>query len=373
MRVFFDYSPDMATPLETYNRLLVAGNVKPDEAQQAVVRYLDDLYHVLCTHMRFAQGLRLLFKKPIAPRGVYIHGDVGRGKSMLMDLFFDSIPFIQKRRVHFHEFMQEIHDRIYQYRQENKGCKVHDPIVSIAKDMRRDVILLCFDEFQVKDIADASLLGRLFTALMNHHIVIVMTSNRIPDDLYKGGLNRQRFLPFIDLIKEKMDVLFLDSIVDYRFNEVGGYPVWFHPLNEETRMNMEHSFLRLTGDKDIQSHYIMVKRRKVFVPRMVQGVARFSFIDLCGINLGVIDYLAVAQSFHTVFIEDIPVLSVGNRNEALRFIHLIDVFYEHKIKIIISCETTPERLYQGRGGVFEFQRTVSRLQEMQSEKYMRNQ
>lgn len=353
-------------PLAKYNALIESGILQPDSGQADVVARLNSLNEML-KPTSFTQ----IFKKKPSPRGIYIHGDVGRGKSMLMDLFYESAEEKRKRRVHFHAFMQEVHERIHDYRQQlKKGLvKGDDPIPPVASDLSKSARLLCFDEFQVKDIADASILGRLFEALFSAGVIVVATSNRIPDELYQGGLNRHRFLPFIDLLKTRVDVLYLDSPTDYRLDRLKGYPVWFKPIGSAARNEMDNAFIRMTGGADAIRATLSVKGREVVIPSSAQGVARFEFTDLCAANLGAADYLELARTFHTVFIDNIPILSPERRNEAIRFVNLIDALYEHKVKLLASAEADPTELYPLGDSAFEFRRTASRLYEMQSEDY----
>ena len=304
--------------------------------------------------------------------GLYLWGGVGRGKSMLMDLFFETAAIAPKRRVHFHAFMQETHERIFDWRQKEKAGKVKgsDPIPPIAEMVAREASLLCFDEFQVHDIADASILGRLFAQLFELGVVVVATSNRAPDGLYEGGLNRHRFLPFIDLVKTKMDVLHLDSATDYRLDRIRGLPVYHTPLGASADAALDDAFEKLTDAVHGEPMTLSLKGRAVEVPEAMHGVARFSFSDLCARPLGAADYLKIAQSFHTVIIRDVPVLGAEKRNEAKRFVTLIDALYEAKTKLILSAEAPPSSLYEKGDGAFEFERTVSRLMEMQSADYI---
>lgn len=271
-------------------------------------------------------------------------GGVGRGKSMLMDLFFEHAPVERKRRVHFHAFMLEVHKHIHPWRQQGRQSQTRigaDPIPPVADIITESATLLCFDEFQVHNPADAMILRRLFTALFGNGIVVVSTSNRVPDDLYQGGLNRDRFQPCIDLLKERLDIVVLDE-----------------------------DFTRLTDAADGKPDQIVLRGRRIVVPEAAKGVARFSFSDLCESAVGAEDYLAIAQLYHTVIVADVPRLSAEKRNEAKRFVTLIDALYEHKVKLIISAAAAAEDLYAKGHGAFEFERAVSRLHEMQSEEYL---
>ncbi|MFZ4690504.1 MAG: cell division protein ZapE, partial [Polymorphobacter sp.] len=309
---------------------------------------------------------------PVLPRGLYIWGGVGRGKSMLMDLFYSHSRVSPKRRVHFHEFMLEVHGLIHAERQ--KGGP--DPIPAVAAAVSAGARLLAFDEMQVKDIADAAILSRLFTALFDNGVTVVTTSNRVPGDLYKDGLNRQLFVPFIALIEQKCAVVTLDGPTDYRLERLGGAATWHVPSGPAATAAMAETFFRLTDypveDRArVPTETIAVPGgRTLFVPKALKGVAVFSFARLCRNPLGAADYLAVARHFHTVFIVGIPMMGPENRNEAVRFITLIDALYEQKVKLIAAADAAPAALYPVGDGAFEFDRTVSRLMEMQSAAYM---
>ena len=363
-------------PLPAYRERIARGEIAEDAAQAHVAARLQHLADDLAEwrpgqkagpFSRFGFG-----KKVTPPEGLNIWGGVGRGKSMLMDLFFETAAIAPKRRVHFHAFMQETHERIFDWRQKEKAgtVKGSDPIPPVAGMIAREAALLCFDEFQVHDIADASILGRLFAQLFDLGVVIVATSNRAPDGLYEGGLNRHRFLPFIELVKTKMDVLHLDSATDYRLDRIRGLPVYHTPLGQAADAALDDAFEKLTDAAHGEPMTLSLKGRAVEVPEAMHGVARFSFSDLCTRPLGAADYLKIAQSFHTVIIRDVPVLGAEKRNEAKRFVTLIDALYEAKTKLILSAEAPPSSLYEKGDGAFEFERTVSRLMEMQSADYI---
>ncbi len=359
------------TPLEKYDALIAEGALAGDAAQREVALRLTALHDALKKQCGGWRRLCFWRRRGAVPRGLYIYGDVGRGKSMLMDLFFATAPVAAKRRVHFHAFMQETHERIFAYRQKKKrGAKNHDPIAPIAKQIAARAKLLCFDEFQVKDIADASLLGRLFTALFAQGVVVVATSNHAPDGLYKGGLNRARFLPFIDLLCDKLDVLLLDSPKDYRLDRLKNRPVWATPLGAAARAFMDEAFAALTDKAAGQKAQLKIKGRVLPVPCQAQGVARFSFAEICGADLGAGDYLLLAQTYHTLMIDDIPTLGAEKRNEALRFVHLVDALYEHKVKLLASAASTADGLCAENLAGVDFARTASRLTEMQGQDYM---
>ena len=363
-------------PLSAYRRKIEKREIASDPAQARAAERLQHLHDDLA-HWKPGKkvGPMAIFGigKPLTPpEGVYLWGDVGRGKSMLMDLFFDHARLKPKRRVHFHAFMLETHERIFQWRQREKAGEVKggDPIPPVAREIAKDAALLCFDEFQVQDIADASILGRLFTQLFDLGVIVVATSNIAPDRLYEGGLNRQRFLPFIELVKERMDVVHLDSANDYRLDRMMGLPVYYTPLGSEARASLDRAFRQLTDLDHGHPTTLALKGRAVEVPQAAHGVARFSFEELCARPLGAADYIKIAQSFHTVLVDDVPLMGPERRNEAKRFVTLVDALYEAKTKLILSAAAEPSALYREGDGAFAFERTVSRLMEMQSRDYL---
>ena len=356
-----------------------SGRIEQDAAQLALLERFDDLMERLARQpaRNSASSLARLFgrKREAEPvRGLYIWGSVGRGKTMLMDMFFDAAPVAAKRRAHFHAFMAEVHSRVHAWRQDKKAgrAKGDDPIRPIADQLAKEAQLLCFDEFTVTDIADAMILGRLFEALFARGVTIVATSNVEPERLYEGGLNRALFLPFVALLMERMDVARLDARTDFRLEKIGGSPVYYTPANEGAREAMDRLFQSLTGHAHGAPSSLDVLGRTLRVPEAASRVARFSFDDLCSRPLAAVDYLAVAENFHTVFIDGAPVMPQHMRNEAKRFINLIDTLYDQHVKLIISADAPPTGLYTGDYGreAFEFERTASRLIEMQSESYL---
>ncbi|MFQ5626070.1 MAG: cell division protein ZapE, partial [Methyloligellaceae bacterium] len=305
-------------------------------------------------------------KKGEVPEGLYIFGGVGRGKTMLMDLFFEAVPYPSKRRVHFHEFMAEVHELIARFR----ACQEGDPIPAAAQAIASEAGLLCFDELHVTDIADAMILGRLFKALFEAGMVMVATSNSPPADLYKDGLNRPLFEPFIEIIENRMEVLQLEAAADYRLEKLQGTQLYFTPAGKSAAKSMRETFMRLTGHKKGTPATITVKSRKVAVPEAAMGVARFDFEDLCGQPLGAGDYLVIAHTYHILLIENVPIMKQVHRNQARRFINLIDTLYDTGVRIVLSADAEPDALYSLTDGAELFERTASRLIEMRSQEYL---
>ena len=360
------------------------GALKPDPAQDLAAEKLQLLHQALRDYVPLGhQGALAVWKARFGlsrrsenpPQGLYIFGPVGRGKSMLMDLFFDSAPVAgeHKRRVHFHAFMLEVHQRLHAWRQRTKGEEA-DPIPKLAEEIAAETWLLCFDEFQVSNIADAAILGRLFTSLFESGVVVVATSNRAPGDLYLGGLQRELFLPFIALMGEKLDVIELAGGVDYRLLRLRGKPVYHQPLSPAADAALDEAFATLIENgedgRPAAPCSLIVQGRKLAVPLAAKGVARFTFVELCARPLGAADYLALATHFHTLIVAGIPRLNRDRHNEAVRFMTLIDALYEHKVNLICSAEVPPEALYNEGDFAFEFLRTVSRLVEMRSDAYL---
>ena len=363
---------------ERYETMVVSGAIERDPAQSRLVRALDRLVIDLQRRKRASKtsALGWLFRRkdeaePL--KGLYVWGSVRRGKTMLMDLFHEAAPE-PKRRVHFHGFLADVHERVHAHRQALKAgtAKGDDPIPPVADALAAEARLLCFDEFTVTDIADAMILGRLFGALFSRGVTVVATSNVEPDRLYEGGLNRALFLPFVAELQERVEVLRLDSRTDFRLEKLGGASVWHVPADAAAKAALDTAFRSLTGKARGKPATIRVKGRDVAVPEEAAGVARVPFADLCAKPLGASDYLALVSSIHTLILEDIPVMGEENRNEAKRFITLVDTLYEARVKLLASAAADAPDLYKARDGreAFEFDRTVSRLIEMRSGEYL---
>ena len=366
-------APSVREPMAAYRMLRQQGRLAPDPAQQLAIERLQSLHRALVNY-RPEHGFRGWLARfglgegpdAHAPMGLYLCGPVGRGKSMLMDLFFASAPAERKRRVHFHAFMLEIHDRIEQERRDG----AREPISKVATDIAREATLLCFDEFQVDNIADAMILERLFTALFDRGVVVVATSNRTPDELYQHGLHRDRFLPFIDLLKERLYVLELDSGRDYRLARLAGKTVYHTPLDQAAHRTLEAAFAELTDGEPSGRVRLTIRGRQLTIPRAARNVAWFGFADLCANPFAAGEYIAITERFAAIILEGIPRLAPDQRNEARRFSILIDTLYEARTLLIVSAEVPPAEIYSAGDGTFEFQRTVSRLIEMQSAEYV---
>jgi cell division protein ZapE len=385
------------TPQTEYQALMRAGELKPDSDQANAINALECLHEQLSHYSRSSilksNWLSRLLSRADGtlniPRGIYLFGGVGRGKSMLMDLFYETAPLSTKRRMHFQEFMLDIHARLRiwhglstQQRKlalngiaRDRKIDLDDPMPAIAHQIASTTTLLCFDELQITDIADAMVVTRLFQELFDQGVVVVSTSNRAPDELYKNGLNRHRFIPFIDRIKQRMRIIPLNGPIDYRYDRLKGVETYFHPVNDITTAALSTIFFRLTDrnieDRDkVPSGELIVQGRKLFVPKSARGVAVFSFKRLCANPLGAADYLAVAKSYHTVIMVAIPQFTHENTSEATRFMHFIDALYEHNVKFLCSAAAPPQQLYRSGNIGFEFERVISRLMEMQSEDYL---
>jgi cell division protein ZapE len=361
-----------------YQALVSSGAIEPDDAQAEVADAFADLERRLADYkpVRKQSLLGRLFadKDEPPPRGLYVHGEVGRGKTMLMDLFFQHCPVAHKRRAHFHEFMAEVHERIYTYRQNIARGEIAngDVIALTANAIFDEAWLLCFDEFHVTDIADAMILGRLFAKLFELGTVVVATSNVAPEDLYKGGLNRALFLPFIAEITNHMEVMRLDARTDFRLEKLVGVRMWLVPADRDADAALDKAWVRMTGDARCRPRDISIKGRVLHVPCSAHGVARFSFADLCEQPLAASDYLRLARDYHTIIVDRIPVMDYPERNAAKRFITLIDTLYDNAVKLMASAEADPLSLYLATEGneANEFKRTSSRLIEMSSESYL---
>jgi cell division protein ZapE len=353
-----------------YRQLLATGELKADPDQEQAVAVLDRIAAELARKPGLLERLTGRNSEPV--RGAYLWGGVGRGKSMLMDLAFEAIAIAHKRRVHFNEFMLEVHERLRVERVKEEG----DPIPPVARALAEEARFLAFDEMVINNSADAMILSRLFSQLLEAGVTVVTTSNRPPRDLYLDGLNRELFLPFIDLIERDLEMVPLNGPVDYRLERLGGFPTWYVPNGAEATAALSAAFFRLTDypveDRaNVPSEDIPVGGgRTLHVPKSLKGVAVFSFKRLCGEPRGAADYLAIARRYHTIIIVGIPLMGPENRNEAARFVTLIDALYEHKVKLLAAADAEPEHLYERGDGNFEFQRTVSRLEEMRSADYL---
>ncbi|WP_068300592.1 cell division protein ZapE [Pararhodobacter sp. CCB-MM2] len=349
------------TLTELYDAKVAAGQIRPDAAQRALLPALEERRVFLEQPVKKGLLGGFFKKAPEGYKGLYLWGGVGRGKSMIMDLFEQSVDIPQKRRVHFHAFMQEIHHGMHEARKTG----VDDALAPVAKAVADQVRLLAFDEMQITDITDAMIVGRLFQFLFEAGVVVVTTSNRVPEDLYKNGLNRALFVPFIGLIRQKMEVIEMESETDYRQHRLTGQQVYFTPAGATARTAIDTLWDELTGHATGTPLVFEVQGRKVELPAHHNAVARATFWDLCAKPLGPADYLALAEKVRVLILEDIPLLSASNYNEAKRFVTLVDALYEGKVRLIASAADEPERLYSEGAGAFEFERTASRLREMQ--------
>ena len=363
----------MTGTLASYEVLVADGELRPDADQKAAAVRLDTLEAELETSRETPGLLKRLFggaEETSPTRGIYMWGEVGRGKSMLMDLFFAEADLERKRRVHFAAFMLEVHAAMKSAREDAR-----DAMTAVIEQVAGEARLLCFDEMQVTNVVDAMILSRLFTALFDAGVTVVATSNRPPEDLYKDGLNRQLFLPFIDLLNARLDVVSLNGPTDYRLERLGGMQTYYVPNGAEATAALSEAFFRLTDyppeDREhVPSLDLAVGGRTLRVPKALKGVAVFSFKKLCGEARGSADYIAIAQRFHTVILVGVPVMGADMRNEANRFVQLVDALYNHSVKLLMAADAEPDGLYPSGDGSFEFKRTVSRLMEMQSQDYL---
>ena len=364
-------------PLPAFRAMVAAGALAPDASQEFVAKRLQALWARLRAYdppLRAANHASLLSRllrreaQPEQPNGLYIVGEVGRGKSMLMDLFFAAADVPRKRRIHFHQFMQTVHERLHVLKRANP--EIDDPIPPLADAIATEATLLCFDEFQVNDIADAMILGRLFQALFERGVVVVATSNTEPDDLFKGQPGRDAFLPFIVLIKQRLDIVMMDGGRDFRRARLRGMRTWLVPADGVAKRELDRAFAELTGGANGKADTLWVMGRKFVVPQAAQGVARIDFQTLCGTALGPGDYLALASRYHAVIVDGIPRLSPENYDVARRFIILIDTLYDHRVKLLASADAMPDQLYARGDNARMFERTASRLEEMQGREWL---
>jgi cell division protein ZapE len=363
-----------------YAAAVASGRVESDDAQLVVLDMMARLETRIAEYRlaRKSSSLGWLFasRQRALPqlKGLYIYGEVGRGKTMLMDFFFETSPVERKRRAHFHEFMLDVHERIHGVRQDMKRGEHEgeDPIRLVAEALAEEAWLLCFDEFHVTDIADAMILGRLFKQLFERGTVMVATSNVAPDELYKDGLNRALFVPFIHMLEAQMDIVRLDARTDFRLEKLAGLPVWYVPADAAADLKLDEAWRRLAGGNGGAAHELALQGRTIHVPHAYMGVARFSFHELCEQPLAAADYLRIAHEYHTIVLDHVPVMTYDNRNAAKRFIILIDTLYDHNVKLIASADAEPDALYRADEGfeAAEFKRTASRLIEMRSQSYL---
>ncbi|NKB19724.1 MAG: cell division protein ZapE [Alphaproteobacteria bacterium] len=363
--------------LETYDQRIEKGEIRADSGQHVIAEVLHSLNGELTRASEKSVGLGGVLKslfggtrsKP-KPRGLYIYGPPGRGKSMLMDLFYETTPVAKRRRVHVHPFMQEVQQKLHKWRQEGGGKQAEEPLPRLAKEIAETSSLLCFDEFQVEAVVDAMILRRLFEAMFECGVTVVATSNTAPDDLYAGGLQRERFLPFIELLKEEMQVVELASETDYRRDRLKSVGVYHSPLGESAQNALDEAFDRLTDGAEGMAESIVVHSRTIPVPKAARGVAYFPFSELCEKPLGPADYWSIACQYQTVILSDIPFFQPSDRNIAKRFATLIETLYEQKTKLVCSAAALPDHLYPDGDGAAIFTRVASRLEEMQSEDYL---
>ena len=370
-------NPKNQSPLELYQTRLQSGAITQDPEQAVAVEKLNILHENILHNRSGGNGsgmwgaLSKLTRGKKDKQGLYLHGGVGRGKSMLMDLFFECLPQgLPSRRVHFHAFMIEVHDFMHEQRQKTKNKGPDYLLPALAKNVAGQVKVLCFDEFHVTDIADASILGRLFTALFDQGVIVVATSNWEPDRLYENGLQREVFLPFIDLLKERLAVFHLDHGIDYRANLLREEGSYFYPIGKGSDEKIDMIFEALTQGAALQPLTLTIKGREIKAERTASGAARFTFAELCERPHGAEDFLALAERFRVIFLENVPKLGYDRSNETKRLMTLVDILYENHVKLIMSAETAPDKLYFGDDLKFEFDRTISRLLEMGSKEYL---
>lgn len=361
-----------------YASFVAAGKIEADPGQAELAEHFAALERRIdarrlarkSSSLGWLFGRRQRAEPPV--KGLYVYGEVGRGKTLMMDLFYETSAVHRKRRVHFHEFMADVHERVHHYRHQNSNGEGSDPIHQAAAAIADEAWLLCFDEFHVTDIADAMILGRLFTRLFELGVVVVATSNLAPSELYKDGLNRGLFVPFIAMLEEHCEVVRLDARIDFRLEKLTGVPSWYVPDDGKAKAALDAAWLHLTAGNHGKPQTLLVKGHTVRVPRAAMGVARFTFAELCGEPLAASDYLKIAHDFHTLILDHVPVMDYDRRNEAKRFIILIDTLYDHAVKLLASAQAEPDKLYVATEGyeAQEFKRTASRLIEMRSQFYL---
>ncbi|WP_370931429.1 cell division protein ZapE [Bartonella sp. DGB1] len=365
---------------QAYQDMIASGKIQYDSSQQKLIMTLDELLSKVNNYLPTSKNyLFSLWKKPLTPKGLYIYGEVGRGKTMLMDIFFSLVSSKKKMRVHFNDFMTDIHNRITLHRKDfaDKKNKQNDPIIPVAQQIASEVKLLCFDEFTVTDIADAMILSRLFENLFKLGVILVATSNVAPKDLYKNGLNRELFLPFIDKLEQNVKSFNVQVEQDYRLTKTNEAKYYFYPLTEANINEFEQKWIDLTlGSSVVANQTISFRGRKINVPMSTSGFAKFDYMDLCGKPFAAADYLEILKKYHTIFLANVPIMTNNNSNQAKRFILLIDSLYDKNIRLFMSSESDIGSLYITETGneleAFEFSRTYSRLFEMQSEEYLLN-